>query len=239
MKSTFTKLSFFFCSISLLHAQTSGYVLVKTSASTYVASNPTSISTDFYLLLSSPADAGGLSVTGPDGSTLPSSSAPGFEGTFFGPFTVPRSSSVTLKSSQNGPAPGQSSFALLPLAKLGRFSILSLTPNPVPSPSNGSAERGLLRSMAAAPNVSRNNQPIDFLVNLDAPARMELSLFTLAGEKVYGAQAQGNAGMNTLGWNLSDNSGGPAASGLYLFYLRVVGGDGSVETRVGKVLVIH
>ena len=236
MKPTFLKLSFlFFCSLSLLHAQPSGYVLVKTSGSTYVASNHTATGNNFRLLLTLPTGKTGPDVVVADGTRLPSSSAPGLNGVLWGPVSIAANSTVTLNVVGTPPVEG---FALLSDSQLGRASVLSLTSNPTLGPVNGSADRGLVHSAAAAPNVSRNNQPIDFLVNLNASARMELSLFTLAGEKVYEAQAQGNTGMNTLAWNLTDNTGGSVANGLYLFYLRVVGGDGTVETRTGKTLVI-
>ena len=92
--------------------------------------------------------------------------------------------------------------------------------------------------MVAAPNISRDEEPIKFLVNLTKPAQVALSLFTLSGEKVYNAGAQGSAGLNTLVWELENNGNQPVASGLYIYVLSI--GDGSpIIRRTGKVVLIH
>lgn len=228
-------LSFFLFSVPCLQAQPSGYTLVKTSDSTFVATNSTSTSGKYFLLLApnGPAIQSAVQERGP------SLSIQGSNGTsVIGPFSIGADSSVTLQLALSGSSSANETFALLTEARLNQASIFPLTSNSSLSTPN-SADQVLLRSAVAAPNVSRGNQPIDFRVGLDAPAVINLSLFTLAGEKVYGAQAQGNAGMNSLTWNLSDFSGGQVSSGLYLYYLRVVGIDSSIETRTGKVLVLH
>lgn len=213
--------------------EVTGYTLTKLGPSEFVASNPTSAGQNFFLLLtpngsqvqSATKDgAAALSIQGSNGTSL------------IGPFSVPADASITLQVFEKGQVTGSETFALLTESQL-RASASSLTPKIALSLSNGSAEP--LRSAVAAPNVSRNNQPIDFLVNLNAPADIVLSLFTLAGEKVYGAQTQGSAGANKLVWNLSGNANGRVTSGLYLYYLEVAGSDGSRQTRVGKIVVLQ
>ena len=64
-----------------------------------------------------------------------------------------------------------------------------------------------------------------------------MSLFTITGEKVYGAQIQGRAGDNTMTWDLENKARQAVASGLYFYVLRVE--DGPVElTRTEKIAVI-
>lgn len=90
----------------------------------------------------------------------------------------------------------------------------------------------------ARPNISRDGAPIQFLVNLNQAGRIELSLFTIMGERVYQTSVQGNAGVNSLGWNLQNLSGSPVVSGLYLYQVAVQN-DTRTVTQTGKVAVIH
>ena len=108
------------------------------------------------------------------------------------------------------------------------------TETPTPVPTRGA----LLQSVVAAPNLSTNGQPIRFLVNLNGPAQVRLSLFALTGEQVYSAQAGGSQGLNTLVWNLQNNARQSTASGLYVYVLRV-NDDSSQEMRVGKIVVLR
>jgi hypothetical protein len=128
-----------------------------------------------------------------------------------------------------------------PISKivLGMGSVSTDTPSPtLTPPPTPVLDRSLPPSMVAAPNISTNGEPIKFLVNLAHPAPIVLSLYTLAGERVYDTGMQGSAGLNTLVWNLANNQNQPVASGLYLFVLQT--GDGSkTENQVGKVIVIH
>jgi len=75
-------------------------------------------------------------------------------------------------------------------------------------------------------------------VNLNQAGRIELSLFTIMGERVYQTSVQGNAGVNSLGWNLQNLSGSPVVSGLYLYQVAVQN-DTRTVTQTGKVAVIH
>jgi microsomal dipeptidase-like Zn-dependent dipeptidase len=88
--------------------------------------------------------------------------------------------------------------------------------------------------VAAVPNISRDDQPIQFRVNLSQAAPIQLTLYSLMGEKVAQLMAEGNPGVTTLAWGLTNQSGSSAASGLY-FYIVNAGG----LTQMGKVVVLH
>ena len=90
----------------------------------------------------------------------------------------------------------------------------------------------------AAPNVSRNGEPIKFLVNLDKPSQIRLSLFSITGESVFQESTMGNMGINTLSWGLQNQAGSPVASGLYIFQLQADDGRGK-RSQTGKVAVFH
>jgi hypothetical protein len=108
---------------------------------------------------------------------------------------------------------------------------LTLPPTPV-------LDRNPLPSVVAAPNISRDEEPIKFLVNLAQPAQIVLTLYSLSGEKVFNESAQGTAGLNSLVWDLTNNQNQPVASGLYIYVLQMVGG-GKTENHLGKVVVIR
>lgn len=110
------------------------------------------------------------------------------------------------------------------------------TPTPTPSPAF--APSGLVQSVVAAPNLSRNGSPIQFRVSLGHSASIQISLFSLTGELVNQLNATGSAGLNTLTWALDNRSHSSVASGLYVYLLRV---DDGVESKVqtGKVVILH
>jgi DNA-binding beta-propeller fold protein YncE len=108
------------------------------------------------------------------------------------------------------------------------------TVTPLPT----AASNGLIASAVAAPNISDVGQPVQFLVKLNQPAKLVLSLYTLVGEEVFVKSVQGTVGENTLPWELKNNSGASVASGLYIYSLQADGGN-QRETRMGKVVVIH
>jgi hypothetical protein len=105
---------------------------------------------------------------------------------------------------------------------------------PTPTFSPTALPSGLVQSLVAAPNLSNNGQPIKFFVNLNQPAKVTLGIFTLAGEKIYDTQMEGNAGLNTITWQLQNRVQEVVASGLYLYLLQV-----NRETRVGKLVILH
>ena len=106
------------------------------------------------------------------------------------------------------------------------------TPTISPTPSTPGLE------VVAAPNVSRDGQPIQFRVRLDEPAKIEVFLFNLTGEQVFEAESQGNAGLNTITWNLENLDNSQVASGLYIYVLKAEDG-GSIKIQRGKVAVLH
>ena len=97
-------------------------------------------------------------------------------------------------------------------------------------------ETGL--SVVAAPNVSKDGEPIRFQVTLGAPAQIQLSLFALTGEEVYQATAQGSAGTNSLVWGLENQAQESVASGLYVYVIKVADAAG-VRAQTGKVAVLR
>jgi hypothetical protein len=101
-----------------------------------------------------------------------------------------------------------------------------------PSPTVGSLR------VVAAPNVSRNGQPVQFRAMLPSPGQVHLSIYNLVGERVYQTSFQGNTGLNSLIWNIQNQASQPLASGLYLYAIEY--DDGSNKERLmGKVLVLH
>jgi hypothetical protein len=112
------------------------------------------------------------------------------------------------------------------------------TPTITPSPISTTALSGLMVSAVAAPNIVMGGQLVQFLVNLNHPAQVNLTLYTLTGERVYSAQTQGSSGMNSLTWELKNNSGAPVASGLYLYVIQAADGTRTAR-RTGKMVVIH
>jgi hypothetical protein len=109
----------------------------------------------------------------------------------------------------------------------------TLTPAAIPTVAKDT--QGLV---AAIPNISRNGEPIQFLVNLQKPAKIILILFNMAGEPIYSIQVQGHQGLNTLVWVGKTNAQQNAASGLYLYAVRLDYGENQ-EIRRGKVAFLH
>jgi hypothetical protein len=92
--------------------------------------------------------------------------------------------------------------------------------------------------VVAAPNISRDYEPIKFLVNLNKSAQVTLNIYSLVGEKVFSSNLQGTSGRNTLVWDLENNANQSVASGLYVFVVSIDDGAQLIR-RVGKVVVIH
>jgi hypothetical protein len=106
----------------------------------------------------------------------------------------------------------------------------SLTPSPV-------FEEGRFWT-AAEPNISREREPIRFLVKLNQTELIQLTLYSLSGEQVYQTTAVGSVGINRLLWELVNQSGEQVASGLYVYVLKATG-PGISSVKTGKVVVIH
>ena len=100
------------------------------------------------------------------------------------------------------------------------------------------SEKSSLPLVTAEPNVSRNGAPIQFLVNLAQSAKLNLSLYSVAGERVYQTTLQGAAGVNTIPWSLQNQANSLVAAGLYIYVLQVDDPSG-ITTRLGKLAVLH
>jgi hypothetical protein len=110
---------------------------------------------------------------------------------------------------------------------------LERTPTPTLTPINS-----VLPSVAAAPNISRDGQPIRFLVQLASPAQVRISLYTLLGEKIDSNVLEAGTGSSQWVWNLDNSSGSQVASGLYL-YIVEVGEGASLVLKTGKMVVLR
>jgi hypothetical protein len=90
------------------------------------------------------------------------------------------------------------------------------------------------RLVVAAPNVSRDNEPIQFQIHTEQAGPIQLEIYSLSGERVYAANIVGRQGENTLFWNLQNQAGSSVASGLYLYRVNMAG-----QVHSGKIAVIH
>lgn len=250
-------LSLFFWA-SVLHAQTpSGYVLVKTNLSfpnqnqnnfsyQWTASNNTSENGNFFILENVPANEQVQSITGfalltnspPTSPALPlTGSAP----LTLGPFPIAAGSAITFQVTgvNHSSTFAGETFALLSQTQLsgaGNVGAAAVTLSTEPGTATPTGH--LIQSVVAAPNISNGKEPINFLINLNSPALVNLTLFALTGEQVFNTEEQAGTGKSSLSWNVYDSAGQTVASGLYIYLLRV-DGAGTEETFTGKVLVLH
>ena len=253
---------FFYSSFLYVFAQTpSDYLLVKANISStntgtlswqWIATNNTSKSGNFYVLENVPAQLAIQSISSqtqlltnpPINPLLPQA---GPSTLTIGPFPIASNSSVTfnvnstiLGSSNNNIG---ESFILLSDTQLTEKNTQKLVANaslenPGTPSSDNSNQTGLIQSIVAAPNISTGNRPINFLINLNSPALVTLSLYNLVGERVFNTQSQEGQGTSTIVWNLQNNQGQTVSSGLYIYYLKVEGA-GTTQTRLGKALIIR
>ncbi len=137
-----------------------------------------------------------------------------------------RKSLVTSAAVQSVSTQGQTSPTFTP----------TLTPSTTPT---STATPGyFIQSVVAAPNLSRNGTPIHMKYNLTRSASVRLSILSTTGEQVLEMSLPGNAGDNTWGWNLTNKTQRPVASGLYVYYLEVTDGI-KVERRKGNLAILH
>ncbi len=121
---------------------------------------------------------------------------------------------------------------------------LSTTYTPTPSPTvtvtptPSSTMGGLVQGIMAAPNLSRNSQPIQFHVTLGGAAKIQLTLVNLMGEMVYQQTLMGSTGLNTINWDLKNKAGTMVSSGLYVYAVRIDNGVGPF-LKIGKVAVFR
>jgi len=88
------------------------------------------------------------------------------------------------------------------------------------------------------PSISRDGEPIRFSFHLDRPGKIQLSLYTLAGELVRQETVLGQAGENQWEWDLRNGLGRLVASGLYLYIVQVDDVPHS-WTRRGKIVILQ
>ena len=94
-------------------------------------------------------------------------------------------------------------------------------------------------AVVAAPNISRNGQPVHFQIVLPKFAQIRLALFTLLGEQIYQTTFQGNAGLNNFDWNTQNQMNQLVASGLYIYILETDDITNGVNRKTGKVVILH
>lgn len=114
----------------------------------------------------------------------------------------------------------------------------TLTSTPTITLTSTPTVSGLLGSVVAAPNISRNWEPIQFQVELGSAATIQLNFYNVLGEKVFSKTVEGSAGLNTFDWVLRNTGNAPVASGLYVYTLQVYNGTGTAR-KIGKVVVLH
>jgi len=114
----------------------------------------------------------------------------------------------------------------------------TITPTVTTTITSTPTASGLLQLAVAAPNVSKNGEPINFMINLGGNASVQLNLYSLMGEEVYSDTIQGNSGSNTITWLLRNKAQANVASGIYIFSIQVNNGS-EIVTKTGKVLVLH
>ena len=117
-------------------------------------------------------------------------------------------------------------------------STATITPTETVTITSTSTSSTLLLSAVAAPNISKNGEPINFMINLGYSASIQLNLYTIMGEEVYSDTIQGNAGLNTINWLMKNKAQTSVASGLYIYAIEVNNGY-EKSTTTGKVLVFH
>lgn len=101
------------------------------------------------------------------------------------------------------------------------------TPTPTPLPP-------AVFSALAEPNVTDGQTPVNFLVNLPAPALITLSVYDIAGEEVYSTSMEGALGTNPISWPPKNQGGQALASGIYIYAVQAGGGQ-----KIGKIYVHH
>ena len=93
-------------------------------------------------------------------------------------------------------------------------------------------------SVVAAPNISREGQPIQFLATLGEPSQITLSIYTILGEQVYQTSVEGQVGINSLPWQGRNTLNESVASGLYIYSVQANDGK-TIRNKMGKVAIIH
>lgn len=90
-------------------------------------------------------------------------------------------------------------------------------------------------SVKPSPNPARAG-PMAVMFTVAAPASVDFDFYTLSGQRIFHQTQSYAAGANNFNWNLSNDSGGKVASGVYL--LRITANDGSNVLRTTKKVMI-
>jgi hypothetical protein len=117
-------------------------------------------------------------------------------------------------------------------AKNDMITTPTITPTPSPETELGT------QLVMAMPNISQGGEPIQFKVSLSQPSQIKLSIYSIAGERIFSEVSQGNSGPNLLSWALVNNTGASVASGLYIYVLEIDGPNGKTQ-KMGKVVVLR
>lgn len=133
--------------------------------------------------------------------------------------------------------PGVSPQTARPFGSLFADQKATATPTVTPTPTPV-FNRGGQPSLVAVPNVSKNGEPIQFRVSLGQAAPLRLALYDLSGTVLYKTAVEGQAGENTIIWNLQNGAGQKVASGFYVYKLSVDGAP-EAQTKTGKVVVLR
>ena len=96
----------------------------------------------------------------------------------------------------------------------------------------------VIKTAVAGPNISKNLQPVKFFVQLNAPAQVVVDIFTPMGQLVASSSFYGNPGMNNWMWDIHNASKQIVSSGLYIYTIHVTS-NGNVETKTGKIVIMH
>ncbi|HEY5037744.1 MAG TPA: T9SS type A sorting domain-containing protein, partial [bacterium] len=143
---------------------------------------------------------------------------------------------VEIKAANSG-CGGSVMNPLLPGSDTENGTAATPTSTPTPAPTSVVNDSSL-QTVKAQPNVSRNGDPVNFHLNLRQPAKVQLMLFSLVGERVYQSSTEGSKGENVITWNLQSQAGFPIASGLYIYVVQAESGNGT-EKYSGKIVVLH
>jgi hypothetical protein len=119
-------------------------------------------------------------------------------------------------------------------------SALTFTPTPIPTntPTPTINPELIAQAVVAAPNLSKNGEPVNLRVTLGHNAQIHLVVYNLVGEMVYQTTVAGTDGENDLLWQVQNQSSSPVASGLYIYVIKI---DDSKthKTYSGKIAVIR
>ena len=137
-----------------------------------------------------------------------------------------------------GTEPGGAMPAIARAIMVGSSDEFTATPTHTPTITPTATPSQLLLSAVAAPNISKNGQPVQFMINLGSTANIHLDLYSLLGEKVYSNSFEGTPGLNTINWLLKNDAQSQVASGLYIYVIQVSNGY-EVTTKTGKVAIFH